>query len=322
MKRIIVCMFALMLVFSIVACSSSSEDTEATSAEMEQTAEASDEPNIDVSDDTGIEELFIENEQSVVFDNIFVKLAEQVGAMNYTDCISYLDGTEVKYSAVEPDEDVMGTITIEDNNDFSLNIHFFPDDNGVEIISLVSYSDGNFEGSVSDNCHMSAVTYGTYDITATPSNIDVDSLDTVISFIKNDVPQKRSEYENSVAGNEVIDVDLDVSYEISNGQVFFTVATNLPDETVLMLTLTDGSYRAQTKITIDDGTATSNGFSKEGAQLSGHFTLTVSMSLAMLQPDSVSERIGSQGEFLSGEFVEESSTGGGNVVSGDFEFDF
>jgi len=52
----------------------------------------------------------------------------------------------------------------------------------------------NFEGSASDEFHMSAVKYGIYDITADTRNIDVDSLESVISFINDEVPAKMAEY--------------------------------------------------------------------------------------------------------------------------------
>jgi hypothetical protein len=170
---------------------------------------------------------------------------------------------------------------------------------------------------------MSAVRYGIYDITADTRNIDVDSLESVISFINDEVPVKMAEYANSVSGNTELNVVLEPSYDIIDGKVFFTVNTNLPDNTVLMLTLSNGGdYNGQTKITIENGTAISEGFSKQGEQLSGHFSLDITMSLPKLQDDSVTAIIGINGEFLTGDYVEKDSISNNNFVSGTFEYDF
>lgn len=269
----------------------------------------------------------IETETEVVkkkiFADVFVELSEQVGVMSYDECLAYINETTFTYDTVSPSDEEMGQITIDDDNGFKLVIDFYPDDNKNETITLLSYSNGDYEGSVSDNCHMSDVTYGIYDVTAENRNTNVDSLEKVISFINDEVPVKMEAYANSVAENTELEVTLEPSYEIDDGKVYITVNTNLPDNTVLMLSLSDGdTYNGQTKITIQNGTAKSEGFSKQGEPLSGHFTLDISMSLPKLQDDSVVAIIGTQGEFLSGQYVEQSAVSGDNVVSGTFEYDF
>jgi hypothetical protein len=260
-----------------------------------------------------------------LFDDIFVELSEQVGEMTYEDCIKYMDNQAITYDTTKPSDEDMGNISVDDkdNNGFKLVIDFYPDDGNKETITLLSYSNGDFEGSVSDNFHMNNVTFGIYDVTAEERNIDVDSLEDVISFIKNDVPQKMEEYANSVSDNNEIEVILEPSYEIVNGVISFTIATNLPDNTELMLTLSDGNdYTGQTKVTVKNGVATSEGFSSKGKQFSGHFTLDITMALPKLQDESVIKVIGTKGEFLSGRYVEKDTTGESNIVSGTFEYDF
>jgi hypothetical protein len=261
-----------------------------------------------------------------LFDDIFVELSEQVGEMTYEDCIKYMDNQAITYDTTKPSDEDMGNISVDDkdNNGFKLVIDFYPDDDGnKETMTLLSYSNGDFEGSVSDNFHMNDVTFGIYDVTAEERNIDVDSLEDVISFIKNDVPQKMEEYANSVSDNNEIEVTLEPSYEIINGAISFTIATNLPDDTELMLTLSDGNdYTGQTKVTVKNGVATSEGFSNKGKQLSGHFTLDITMALPKQQDESVIKVIGTQGEFLTGKYVEKDTTGESNTVSGTFEYDF
>jgi hypothetical protein len=50
-----------------------------------------------------------------------------------------------------------------------------------------------------------------------------------VTSIKDEVPLKQEAYENSVSENTELEVTLEPSYEISGGQVYFTVNTNLPD---------------------------------------------------------------------------------------------
>lgn len=123
--------------------------------------------------------------------------------------------------------------------------------------------------------------------------------------------------------NEKIDVQIEYECETVNGKTVVTLHTNLPDETVLMLTLSGDTFAhgtAQDKVTIKDGVGISSGFSNQGEPLKGHFSLKVSMSIAKLQSDAVKAIIGLEGEALTGKYVEESSFGG-KVVSATFELD-
>ena len=122
-----------------------------------------------------------------------------------------------------------------------------------------------------------------------------------------------------------IHVELDVVYSLhGDGRVSFDISTNLPDSTSLMLTLRgdDGSTR-QTHIVIESGVATSELFGgPDNTPIAqGSYVLTVTMSLPGLQDVSVREVMGSNGEALVGDLVEESSVGG-NIVRAEFEFEF
>ena len=120
------------------------------------------------------------------------------------------------------------------------------------------------------------------------------------------------------------EVTMNVAGHKDGNKVIFDIDTNLPDETVLMLTLSKGDYNtddystAQTKVTIADGRATSEGFSNKGEPLSGEYDLSVSMSLPKLQSDAVRAVIGENGEYITGSLVEASSIGSSNVVSAMF----
>lgn len=291
MKRFFVA-FALVLVLLLCACGSDSNTDEAT-------------------------------DNKDLFNDVFAELSEQIDKMTFDECLAYFDAASFAYDKTLPSEDDMGQITVNGDEGFKLTVFFYPNDKDEYTVTLLSYSNGDFEGSVSDNFHTSAVTYGIYDVTAETKNTDVPSLKDVMRFINEEVPEKMAEYAKANEGNTELEVILEPSYEISDGKVLFTVNTNLPDNTQLMLTLSDGAaYTAQTKITVKNGAAVSEGFSNKGEQLSGHYSLSVSMSLPKLQDESVIAVIGTKGEFLTGEFVEASALGDSNVVSGVFEFDF
>lgn len=110
-----------------------------------------------------------------------------------------------------------------------------------------------------------------------------------------------------------------VGHKEGNG-IVFDIDTNLPDETVLMLTLSKGDYNtddyftAQTKVTIEGGKATSDPFSNKGEALTGEYDLSVSMSLPSLQTDAVRAVIGENGENMTGPLVETSSIGDSKTV--------
>lgn len=120
------------------------------------------------------------------------------------------------------------------------------------------------------------------------------------------------------------EVTVDVNAHKDGNSVVFDIETNMPDETVLMLTLSNGDYNtdnaftAQTKVTVIDGKATSEGFSNKGEALSGDFDLSISMSLPSLQSDAVRAVIGENGEHMQGNLVETSTVGSSNTIKAMF----
>lgn len=121
----------------------------------------------------------------------------------------------------------------------------------------------------------------------------------------------------------VFEVELEVVCDKNGGKPIFTVETNLPDDTKIMLTLTGGDdYTGQSSFYIEDGTATSDAFSSQGNPLSGNYTLSVSTPVMSVQDNSVKEILGDSGENMTGEYVVESSTGSGYVVKAEFDFTF
>lgn len=123
-----------------------------------------------------------------------------------------------------------------------------------------------------------------------------------------------------------IDVTLDVSPNVNSedGTVLFSIATNLPEDTELMVTVSnEEGYIAQDKaVVLANGVANTSEFSNDGAGLSGMYIVKVSMSLPKLQKDSVQAVIGQNGENISGQYVKKDETSDANVVLGEFEFTF
>lgn len=128
-------------------------------------------------------------------------------------------------------------------------------------------------------------------------------------------------------GSEEKAAPFEVTLEVSSNdeqKPSFTINTNLPDETNLMLTLRNSEgFMAQGHVIIEDGTGTSLEFSDHENPLSGMYTLTVSMSLPSFQSDHVRAVIGENGENITGPYVKLAWTDPDtNMISADFDFRF
>jgi len=125
---------------------------------------------------------------------------------------------------------------------------------------------------------------------------------------------------------EVMEVTLEVEPNVNtdDGSVLFGVTTNLPEDTELMVTVTnDDGYMAQDNaVVLATGTGYTSEFSDNGEALKGDYTVRVSMSLPSLQKDSVRAVIGEKGEKIGGQYVQNSGIGDSNVVEGEFKFTF
>lgn len=122
--------------------------------------------------------------------------------------------------------------------------------------------------------------------------------------------------------NTPFEVTLDVSSD--GNKPAFTINTNLPDETELMLTLENSEgFKAQGHVTIEDGTATSERFSNFGDPLSGIYTLNISMGHPCFQSEHVRAVIGENGEYITGPYIiSETLVTDFNMISADFDFNF
>ena len=122
------------------------------------------------------------------------------------------------------------------------------------------------------------------------------------------------EYYN-YTGIRHIEVEMDITTSGEDGKPVFTVNTNLPDGTLLGIelsytgSLTDGheDYVQSQDVTVMDGCVTTEPFTNNGEPLVGDYLLSVIM-LPSEQSDTVKEVVGSKGESLKGDYVEDLDT--------------
>lgn len=113
---------------------------------------------------------------------VFVKVADSVGKMKFSDCKSLVDSYGIKYDYTAPTKNDTGEITANDGQN-ELYISSYPNNNGTEIVTLVAYSDSTHEASVTDGYHLYTVSYDTFDRNATKPKSSVSTVDDLVIFI-------------------------------------------------------------------------------------------------------------------------------------------
>lgn len=123
------------------------------------------------------------------------------------------------------------------------------------------------------------------------------------SVVTKEEEEKRPEPTND--NPEPINVNVYIDQKVQSGSVFISGKINLPDETLLSVSLSRGlSYYASTKATVQNGSFSTEGFSHKGQPIrNGDYELKISTPIAKRQPDSVKKRIGDHGEYLRGDWV-------------------
>jgi hypothetical protein len=116
--------------------------------------------------------------------------------------------------------------------------------------------------------------------------------------------------------NKVINISFDVSLvRTSGGKVKVLSKTDLPDQMLLTVSLRNqvSGYSAQDNVSVLNGNLESSGFDNSGVSLpAGQYDVSIYSPLPDLQPASIKEIIGKNGENLTGAFV--NSWMGGNMV--------
>lgn len=107
------------------------------------------------------------------------------------------------------------------------------------------------------------------------------------------------------------DTTLEITASTDSGIPYFTIATNLPDETILEVEVTKAAstdngailaYDKEETVSVKDGKAETGKFSDNGKSLSGTYFVHVSTAYMDEQPSSVQEATGN-GENLKGDLV-------------------
>lgn len=120
---------------------------------------------------------------------------------------------------------------------------------------------------------------------------------------------------------ETLDAFMDITDQGGEGKPEFSIETNLPDKTELILTLSNNNlYTEQQTITVKSGKATSEPFTEEHDQpLAGDYTLTVVMEMDE-QPYGVKTKLGTTGECLTGELTDVSEVTGNTYLFKEIQY--
>lgn len=125
---------------------------------------------------------------------------------------------------------------------------------------------------------------------------------------------------------EALNVEMSVEPNVNSddGTVLFGIITNLPEDTKLLVTVTDeNGYEAQDNtVVLNNGKAFTSEFSDHGKALSGKYNVEITMTTPSVQLQSVKDVVGENGENLAGQYVCESTIDSESLIRADFDFEF
>lgn len=250
------------------------------------------------------------------YEKTFKIFSDRVGNSSFEADKKVIETIGYTTEITEPDDEKLATIKVEDGSGNYVTLMYYPE-NGIEKLTLLSYGRDNCSITITNDLHTIPVEYVTYNIDDEQRNKNVSSLSDLEKFMFVDMKNVTSNI-----STDKINAYIDVTTKFNDsGKVYFEIASNLPDETKLMLTLSDGeSYSAQSSVVVKDGKVTSEAFSNKGNVISsGSYTLKISMPLAVVQPDSVRKLIGNNGENLIGDLVVSGIDGESKTVTKEIE---
>lgn len=124
-----------------------------------------------------------------------------------------------------------------------------------------------------------------------------------------------SMYETPDQGD--VEVVLDNSSHVDGLNVFVDIKTNLPVGTEYMISiLTDGNLSSQSKGTVKESHMIAPVMKVKEY---GKYTLTFSTVFMKLQSEEVKDRLGENGEHLTGKYVVKDDITGENIVKASFD---
>lgn len=127
------------------------------------------------------------------------------------------------------------------------------------------------------------------------------------------LPLEANRMEKAPIDNKEINVCFKIVGSKADGKVYFEIETNLPDETILIFTLSsrNNSYMAQSKNSVNNSFAKTDGFTLKGDEIvEGLYRLSISSPIHNVQPEKVKERLDNDNRNLIGKYVEHSPFGG------------
>ena len=234
---------------------------------------------------------------------MFTYMYDRIGKIDYEKAASVIDGNGVDFSCSPPLEDRNSSVTVMYDSGFNLYLEFIKDSHGRETLSLITYTNKMYSGTVTDNAHTTALEYSVHDYDSDPQDYDVGALEDLTDFVFSEVPRRREEYKQKIASKDKLDVTFVCGKLIDNNKTYIYVETNLPDETKLHIELYKDDIYVDCVSVIEDGKTFSDGFTDNGEKLTGNFSLNVTMLDGWEQPKSVSDVTGLCGELLAGDYL-------------------
>lgn len=111
-----------------------------------------------------------------------------------------------------------------------------------------------------------------------------------------------------------IQIEGDITCNVDNNKLYFTLSSNIPDDTPLISTLKGRNYRAQSKSIVVNKEAVFGGFSNCNQFLiDGIYEFIITCPIYSVMPESVKSIFGEDNRNLIGKYVEYNPIGGNTI---------
>lgn len=135
--------------------------------------------------------------------------------------------------------------------------------------------------------------------------------------------EKSNDHVQANSVNKMSD-KVNLSADASNtddGRVLVTGKTNLPDNTELLISLSNESigFTAQDNSIVNKGAFSAGPLGQKAGLSAGNYMVTVMMPVSGVQPDNVQSIVGNEGQYLTGPLVKD-SIWGGKIVEYSFPY--
>ena len=246
----------------------------------------------------------------------YFKLYANANNVTYREFEMIAEKSGFSYSASPQTNDSMAQIVLSDGSEYTLSMLFWAEV-GNPTITTASYGNSQVIVECSDWLHTKAPDYSIAGTLAGAYSGKGKTIEELEEFIFIDAPRLIEQYSEELYENETINVTISPTWKYDSGTMIFTITTNLPNQSQLMITVKNQGKTYQGYATVKNGIAESETFGSSKNRITGESELKISMSAARFQTEEVQRKIGKNGEFLSGEYVVKNGTGD-NYVSATF----